>query len=128
MWPIAGGIALVALIATWAITQLGATSAPIRPGMYYPATLMDLDIKIAKDGELQAVNNIDIVNRVEGMNTIQQIVKEGATVKKGEVICVIDSSNIRQKLDTNALELQKAESDLTAAGEANEIQVSTNAA
>src|SRR5207249_1593420 len=92
VWPIAGGVALVALLVTWAITQLGATTPPIRAGMFYAVNPMSLDVTISKDGELQAVTNIDIVNRVEGQNMIQQIVPEGANVKKGDVIGVIDSS------------------------------------
>ena len=47
---------------------------------------MDMDIKINKDGELDAVNNIDIMCEVEGQNTITNIVPEGTYVKKGDIL------------------------------------------
>src|SRR5438034_3712099 len=40
-------------------------------------TLFRSDVKISKDGELAALNNIDIVCEVEGQTAIQTIVAEG---------------------------------------------------
>ena len=81
-----------------------------------------------QDGELQAVNNIDVVNKVEGLNTIQELVKEGTFVHKGDVLVTLDASNIQKNYDQSLLDLQAAEAALSAAREAKEIQESTNSA
>jgi HlyD family secretion protein len=97
-------------------------------GNYQPALVMDLDVRITKDGELQSVNNIDVVNKVEGINTIQELVKEGTFVHKGDVLVTLDSSNIQKNYDQSMLDLQAAESALSAAKETKEIQETTNLA
>src|SRR4051794_22991403 len=94
LWLIPPAGALVAMGVFWALTRPsgagGATSAgagvvvvPASSGSFYSVHPMDMDVKIAKSGELQAVNNIEIQCRVEGGSTIQTLVKEGASVKKG---------------------------------------------
>jgi HlyD family secretion protein len=94
---------------------------------YTRSATRNLDITIRVKGELQAVNNIDIVCEVEGSTTITSIVKEGASVKKGDVLVQLDSSTIRQKIDDTTLDLQKADADVTNAREFLEIQKSQNA-
>jgi HlyD family secretion protein len=95
---------------------------------YHEVALRSMDVTIKKDGELQAVNNIDIVCEVEGITTINSIVKEGATVKKGDTLVELDSSTIRQRIEDTTLDVQKAEADLVTAREMLEIQKSQNAA
>jgi HlyD family secretion protein len=97
-------------------------------GNYQPATRMDLDVRLTKEGELQAVNNIDVTNKVEGINTIQELVKEGTFVHKGDVLATLDSSNIQKNFDQSMLDLRSAEAALSAAKEAKEIQEATNTA
>src|SRR5436190_18615392 len=97
-------------------------------GNYQSVVRMDLDVRLTKDGELQAVNNIDVVNKVEGINTIQELIKEGMFVHKGDVIATLDSSNIQKNYDQSMLDLRAAEAALSAAKEAKEIQQATNTA
>jgi HlyD family secretion protein len=128
-WAVAASVAVAAAGAFWVVTRTparGATS--LATAKYYSVAPMELDVKVAKDGELQAVNNVDILNQVEGQSTIVQIVKEGAVVKKGDVLVELDSSEIRQKIEDSTLELQKAEADLITAKELRSIQESENAA
>ncbi len=103
----------------------GATSGPAN-NVFYHVVPMDLALEIKKDGELKAIDNLDVVCPVEGLNTITTIVAEGKTVKKGEVICELDSSDIKRKLQQATLDVKKAESDLTAAKEQLSIQESKN--
>ncbi|WP_428939859.1 efflux RND transporter periplasmic adaptor subunit [Fontivita pretiosa] len=112
----------------WAVNARTNPAATISPSMLYTLHPMDLDIKVIKDGELQAVNNIEIVSQVEGQTVILTLVKEGTSVKKGDVLMTLDSSTIDQRIEDTTLELQKAEADLTTAKEMLEIQESTNAA
>ena len=59
------------------------------------------------------------------MNTIQELVKEGTFVHKGDVLVTLDSSNIQKNYDQSLLDLQAAEAALSAAKEAKEIQEAT---
>jgi HlyD family secretion protein len=106
----------------------GGGGGPAFVGNYQPVVTMDLDVRLTKDGELQSVNNIDVVNKVEGLNTIQELVKEGTFVHKGDVLVTLDSSNIQKNYDQSLLDLQAAEASLSAAKEAKDIQEATNVA
>jgi HlyD family secretion protein len=85
-----------------------------------------LDVTIVMPGELQAVDNIDLISRVEGRTTITEIVKEGAYVKKDEVLVELDSQTIRQGIDDTTLEVQRAEAAVSNAREMLAIQESNN--
>jgi HlyD family secretion protein len=128
MWVVASLVTSLALATYWLSTRSVHSSALITTGKFYTLSPVDLDVKVKKDGELQAVNNIEIVCLVEGLNTLTQIVKEGSFVKKGDVLVTIDSSVIRQKIDDTEIDLQKAKSDVETSQQMLEIQKSQNAA
>jgi HlyD family secretion protein len=95
-------------------------------GNFQPVSLIDLDVRLNKDGELQAIDNLDVVNQVEGFTMIQTLVPEGTFVHKGDVLVTLDASAIQKEYDQSLIELQTAEAALSAAKEAKEIQESTN--
>lgn len=97
-------------------------------GSFYVAAPMNLDITVSKDGDLEAVNNIDIMNQVEGSNVITQIVPEGTYVHKGDILIRLDSSTIKENLEDQMLNVQQAQADLTSAQEMKAIQISQNSA
>jgi RND family efflux transporter MFP subunit len=128
-WPtalaLAGVIGAGAYALNWYVSRPAVTSVA---GTYFTVAPMDLAISIKKDGDLQAVNNIDITCDVEGQSRIQTIVKEGAMVKKGDVMVTLDSAEIARKLDDAKVQLQSRESDLTRAKEEQVIQEQKNTA
>src|SRR5687768_6654715 len=126
VWMLVPVALLVTLVGVWALG--GRSRVPLLPGaaQFHRVGLGDMDVKIVKDGELQAINAIEIQSEVEGQTTIQTLVKEGTFVKKDDVLITLDSAAIRQKIEDTTLELQKAEADLTNAREMREIQISTN--
>ncbi|QOV91350.1 HlyD family efflux transporter periplasmic adaptor subunit [Humisphaera borealis] len=105
---------------------LPASSSGISDFKFYTVTPTEMQVKVFKDGELQALNSIEILSNVEAIATIVQIVKEGATVNAGDVLVELDSSAIRQKIEDTTLELQRAESDVAAARNTLAIQKSQN--
>jgi HlyD family secretion protein len=131
VWPAAAVVAVACLAIFWGATNIsfrsGAGSAA-GFGKFYSVMPSDLDIKVRKDGELQAVNNTDVICQVEGRNTIVYLVKEGEQVKKGDLLVELDSSTIRQALETATLEVKQAESDVKTAQEMLEIQKNQNQA
>jgi HlyD family secretion protein len=116
-----------AALFVWAKVSPGGGGGVVA-GNYQPVQYMDLDVRLTKDGELQSMNNIDVINKVEGLNTIQELVNEGTFVHKGDVLVTLDSSSIQKTYDQSLLDLQAAEAALSAAKEAKEIQEATNVA
>lgn len=87
-----------------------------------------LDVVVSQMGELQAVDNIELISRVEGRATITDIVKEGAYVNKDDILVQLDSSAIRQNIDDLSLEIQRQDAAVANAREMLAIQQSNNAA
>ena len=132
-WPVTAAVSAVALIlavVAWMMLRPGPGPAGGLPAdaTWFRVAPIDLDIKVVKEGELQAINNIEIISQVEGQTTIQEIVNEGAFVRKGDVLVVLDSASIRQKIEDTTLDLQKAEADVINSRELKDIQASKNAA
>src|SRR5687768_14332246 len=127
---IALAVALLSMLAYWGVTRLKSRGSDgLEGAKFFAVTPAELNVKVYKDGDLQAVNNIDVMCMIEGGSTIVQLVKEGEHVKKGDVIVVLDSSQIRLKIEDTGLELQRAESELTAAKELHQItELQANAA
>src|SRR3954467_14944010 len=126
-WIVAAAVALLALGSYAAWTRWSGSGGPaVAGGGFYTIAPMDLVQHVLKDGELQAVDNIDILCQVEGQSTINTLVKEGTFAHKGDVLVTLDSSAIKQKIDDTALQLQTSEADMTNAREAKEIQESQN--
>jgi len=127
-WWVASALAIIVLAGValrwqpWA----GGNRPPVT-GQFYLVAPMDLEIKIVKDGELQASRFIDVENRVEGTTQILWLEKEGTTVEKGAELVRLDSSNLQQRKEQIDLDIKRAESNLRIAMEMKEIQESQNA-
>ena len=129
VWPSLSLAVLILLaLSWWAWRVKGDGGAAIAAGKFFTITPTDLDIRIRKDGELQAVNNIDVINKVEGRQTIVYLAKEGEAVRKGDLLVELDSSTIRQQFDADTLAVKQAESDLKNSQEMLEIQKNQNQA
>lgn len=128
LWAFLSVIAVLGVAGAWTFTGAKTTGPLTAQSMLYTIMPVDMDIKINKDGELQATNNIEISSLVEGTTTIQTIVPEGSTVKKGDILIHLDDSAIKQKIEDTTLDLQKAEADLTTAKELKDIQENQNSA
>jgi HlyD family secretion protein len=128
LWVVLPGIAIIALAGIWAVMGARTAGPVVAQSMLYTVAPMDFPIKINKDGELQATNNIEIMSQVEGQTTIQTLIPEGSTVKKGDLLMHLDDSAIKQRIEDTTLELQKAEADLTTAKELKDIQENQNTA
>src|SRR5215208_1852699 len=121
------GLVGVAAIALW-IRPWGNGGGEAISGQFFTVVPMDLEVKINKDGELQAVSYTDIKSEVESLTQIITIVPEGTTVKKGDVLITLDSLTLRQKKEQLDLDLKKAESNRKIAQEMKDIQESQNQA
>ncbi|MEM8872753.1 MAG: HlyD family efflux transporter periplasmic adaptor subunit [Planctomycetota bacterium] len=122
--PLAAGVTVVALLGGGmaAAVAMNGSGEVIDAVTYEPVVRMDLDITVRKDGELQSVNSTEVVSRLEGNNTIVELVEEGTFVRAGDLLVRLDSSGIEREFQETELELQGAENDLINATEQLEIE------
>ena len=125
VWIVAPVAAALLAGGYWWKTRPAGDSGPLT-GSFYTVVAVDMDVKIVKDGELAAVNNIDVVNHVEGLNTITYVIPEGSSVKTGEVLVTLDSSTIKHKVDDLKASLDTAQANLVTAQQFEQIQKSQN--
>lgn len=122
----AAGVLIVAAVVLGPL-WMNAGAAEV-PGKFYTVVPTDLEVKVKKDGELEAVENVDLQSHVEGRTTIVFIAKEGTWAKKGDLLVELDSALIRQQLLEAKLANRQAEADLQSAQELLAIQEAQNAA
>lgn len=127
-WTVSALAVLLLVGATVAFRPWGGGEEGLAPEQLYTVIPTDLEVKIVKDGELQAIRYIDVESKVETPAQIIWLVKEGVTVTKGDELVKLDSSALVQRKEQLDLDLKKAESNLKIAQEMKEIQESQNAA
>lgn len=106
------GLILVAVCAAigavvWYAVQ--ASQAPDDDSLTWDVERTDLRITVTERGTLKSQKTVNGVCEVEGYdNKIIFIVEEGSTVKKGDVVVRIDSSEIDKEIAEEKLEVQQA--------------------
>jgi HlyD family secretion protein len=75
----------------------------VRPG--------ELPISVEERGSLESSQNIDVYCKVEGQTTIISIVPEGQKVKKGDLLCTLDSAALRDQLVNQRITTKSAEAN-----------------
>lgn len=118
---IGGGAGVYALA-----TSGGGPKTDLDAGLVDTAKMVEFGVSVRKDGELAAVDSVELVSRVEGQTTIVEIVPEGSFVKKGDVLIRMDTSEINGELEEATLRLRQAEAELVNAREQLAIQESKN--
>ncbi|WP_165218909.1 efflux RND transporter periplasmic adaptor subunit [Aquisphaera insulae] len=108
------GLLAVAGVAFWSVPGL---SKPIR-SFFKPAEVdvvpyevkaAVLPITVGDKGALESSKNQDVLCKVEGSTTIISILPEGSKVKKGELVCELDSATLKDSLTNQKISTQSAE-------------------
>ena len=125
------GLILVAGVAGggwWYISQKDDSSnaTGVRTSDITKASLSSFDVTTTASGELQALDQIEVRSTLETQATIVEIIDEGTTVKKGDVLCVLNTDNLETELDTEEADLESSQAALFAAENAYQIQVTEN--
>jgi HlyD family secretion protein len=76
---------------------------------YYDVSKGSFLVTIVEGGTLEAVNEISVRNEVKYPTKIVTIVPEGTFVKKGQLLCELDVSDIEDRLDEHKLAVESAE-------------------
>lgn len=82
------------------------TNPDVIPFEVKPAVL---PITVVEKGSLESSKNEDVYCQVEGQTTIIEIVPEGTRVKKGQLVCTLDSASLRDQLTNQKIATQGAE-------------------
>ncbi|AMV38999.1 efflux RND transporter periplasmic adaptor subunit [Planctomyces sp. SH-PL62] len=112
-------LGLVSLLAVGgvALVSIPGMSKPIR-GFFAPTALDiipfeikrgPLPITVSEKGSLESAKNEDVYCQVEGQTTIIFILPEGTRVKKGELVCELDSAALRESLINQKISTQGAD-------------------
>jgi HlyD family secretion protein len=118
-----GGVKALAIVAVLAlggaavlvgVPGLGQTLA----GFFKPAKIdvisyevraANLPVTVVERGSLESSKNEDVFCQVEGQTTIISILSEGKRVKKGELVCELDSAALKDALTNQEIATKGAE-------------------
>jgi HlyD family secretion protein len=76
-----------------------------------PAKLQNLTIEIEASGKVQPIENVNISPKRPGI--LQQLlVEQGMTVKKGQILAIMENDEVQAEIAQSEAKLQQAESDL----------------
>src|SRR5271165_6305869 len=85
----------------WKGPELGIVPFDVKNGV--------LPITVTDKGSLESSKNQDVLCLVEGSTTIISIVAEGTPVKKGDLVCELDSASLKDQLTNQQIATQSAE-------------------
>jgi RND family efflux transporter MFP subunit len=80
-----------------------------------------LRLVVASRGMVESAQTRDLYSNVEGATTIIKIVPEGVKVKKGDIVCELDSASLKDKLVNQRITAKAAEANYKNAKLAREV-------
>ncbi len=122
LWSATIGIAAAALL----FLALRPSKARTPEMAYHTVERRDFLVSVIEGGALAATQELLIVCEMEGTPRILRIVPEGTSVKKGDLLVELDSSGIKERLDTQEVVVENARFALTKAKEDLDIQILLN--
>jgi RND family efflux transporter MFP subunit len=90
-------------------------------GLAFTAHNGPLTVTVAERGRVEARQGNSVYSEVEGQTTILSIVPEGSAVKKGQLVCELDSSSLQDQRVNQQSAVQKAEAEFQNAHRASEV-------
>ncbi len=86
----------------------------------------DLRISVLESGKIKARKSVSLNSEVDGQSTIINIVPEGSYVEEGDVLVVLDSSELRDRIEQQQISVESAQAAYTNSSEAYAIQENQN--
>ena len=87
-----------------------------------------LNVTLTENGTLVAKESRKISADIRGDAKITFLVDEGAEVEEGEVLCLLDATDLEDRLEQRELEVVQTQADLDTARTELEIQLTDNEA
>ena len=120
--------AIIALVAATGCERSGNNTTTARntsSADLYAVEKSDFDMAIPVSGELAAMRQIEVRNRLESRAVITEIVSEGKSVRKGDVVLRLAEEEIREKVKDAKDKVNVASSELIAAEQSLSIKENT---
>lgn len=86
-----------------------------------------IDVSITESAVLRAERSVNLRCELETRTAVTKVVPEGATVKEGDELLVLDASEIKDREDNQQINVSQSEANVTAAEKEVAIQESRNA-
>ena len=83
-------------------------------------------IIVREKGDLKSIEDIEIKCEVEGESIVVEVVDEGTSVRKGDLLIRLNSDDLIERIDQAKLDVAPAESSMINAEEQLKIQASKN--
>ena len=84
-------------------------ASPLADVITYDVRLSNLPVTVIDKGILESSNNEDVYCQVEGQTTIISIIPEGKRVKKGDLVCELDSATLKDTLTNQVIATKGAD-------------------
>ena len=124
------GLAFGALLAVAALVWLGQRSGYGADGTQavdgVPVQRGNLRISVVEKGNLKAANSVTLKSELEGQTTVLYLIEEGVTVRPGDLLCELDTTEFDNRRVQQDIQVQNAEASYIKAKQNHEIQVSEN--
>lgn len=125
-FPILIVCTLAALLGSGVIGGNSAESKVNKNYILQPAVRQAFVITVEGKGHLQSLNNVTLSSQVSRGLKIVKLVPEGSKVKKGDIVCELDKSEVLERLTKQELDLREAEADFGEAQEKLSLQQDQN--
>ena len=87
----------------------GLFASPVADVITFEVKKGNLPVTVVDKGILESSNNEDVYCQVEGQTTIISIIPEGKRVKKGDLVCELDSATLSDSLTNQVIATKGAE-------------------
>lgn len=118
---------LIGGVLYFALSGSNADAATERERDIFEVKIGDFNVTIPANGELTALNQVEIRNPLDVRAVITEIIPEGTQVQAGDVILRLADDELITQIQQSQIELINAQNEVDAAQKQLEIQLSQNA-
>lgn len=130
-WQILGVCVLVVAVAGGSAIPHRQSTLPLHPsggGEFEVEQVIQGPFRhvIETSGQIDSANNAVVTNHVEWRTTILDVVPEGDRVEQGDILCELDSSDLRERAKARKIQLTRAEANFEQAKQNIKLQKDDN--
>ena len=107
------GSVVVAIGGWYAVSGTALGSSAVEAVEGAPVERGSLRISVVERGNLKAAQSIDLTSEVEGRSTILSLIDEGVAVEPGDVLCQLDTSQLKDEIVQQEISVQNTEAAKT---------------
>ncbi len=96
-------------------------NASIQTSDWYTVKPISFPLLVLASGELEAKNQVEIKSQVDGSAVVVELVDEGKQVRAGQTLIKLADDKIKDRIDTEMLNLERARAENVAAEQAFSI-------